>query len=56
MQDENNHLASWDAGYAQLKLIWKEYMPDRFKAFREQYKQFGNRLRPQVYELGFLRK
>jgi hypothetical protein len=50
------HLDSWDAGYAQLKLVWKDYFKDEFKAFRDKYKELEDRLRPLVYELGFLRK
>lgn len=56
---ENNpeyHLDSWDAGYAQLKLVWKEYFKEEFTVFRNLYKEFEDRLRPQVYELGFLRQ
>ncbi|NBO23488.1 hypothetical protein EBU94_09160, partial [bacterium] len=51
-----NHLKSWDAGYAQLKLLWKEYYADDFKEFRELYKKLEDRMRPLVYELGFLLK
>jgi len=54
--DDNNHLNSWDAGYAQLKLIWKEYFPEEFKEFRQLYKNLEERMRPLVYELGFLIK
>lgn len=50
------HIHTWDAGYYQLKNLWKEYLPDDFKQFRDVFKQFGNELRPLVYELGFLRK
>jgi hypothetical protein len=50
------HLDSWDAGYAQLKLVWKEYFKDEFKTFRDKYKQLEDRMRPLVYELGFLKK
>lgn len=50
------HLDSWDAGYAQLKLVWKEYFPNEFKQFREKYKELEDRMRPLVYELGFLLK
>lgn len=50
------HLDSFDAGYAQLKLVWKEYFKDEFGAFRKLYKSFEDRLRPLVYELGFLKK
>jgi hypothetical protein len=50
------HLDSFDAGYAQLKLVWKEYFKDEFEAFRKLYKDFEDRLRPLVYELGILKK
>ena len=50
------HLDSFDAGYAQLKLVWKEYFKDEFEAFRKLYRDFEDRLRPLVYELGFLRR
>ena len=50
------HLQSWDAGYAQMKLVWKEYYKDDFKKFRDKYKEFENRMRPLVYDLGFLKK
>lgn len=56
MADNSNHLNSWDAGYAQLKLVWKEYFPDEFKEFRQLYKNLEDRMRPLVYELGFLLK
>jgi len=56
MADDTNHLNSWDAGYAQLKLVWKEYFPDEFKEFRQLYKNLEDRMRPLVYELGFLLK
>ena len=50
----DHHIHTWDAGYYQLKNLWKEYLPDEFKQFRELFKQFGNELRPLVYTLGFL--
>jgi hypothetical protein len=50
------HLNSWDAGYAQMKLVWKEYFSDDFKLFRNKYKELEEFMRPLVYELGFLRK
>ena len=52
----NHHIHTWDAGYYQLKDLWKEYLPEEFKIFRSLFKQFGNELRPLVYQLGFLRK
>jgi len=54
--DDHNHLNSWDAGYAQLKLVWKEYFPEEFKQFRQLYKNLGDRMKPLVYDLGFLLK
>lgn len=56
MADDHNHLDSWDSGYAQLKLVWKEYFPEDFKEFRNMYKGLEDRMRPLVYELGFLMK
>jgi hypothetical protein len=56
MADDENHLNSWDAGYAQLKLVWKEYFEEDFKEFRKLYKEMEERMRPLVYELGFLMK
>ena len=49
------HLQSWDAGYAQMKLVWKKHFPKEFKAFRDAYKELENRMRPLVYTLGFLK-
>lgn len=56
MANDENHLNSWDAGYAQLKLVWKEYFQEDFKQFRQLYKTMEDRMRPLVYELGFLKK
>ena len=56
MANDENHLNSWDAGYAQLKLVWKEYFQEEFKEFRQLYKNLEERMRPLVYELGFLKK
>jgi len=56
MANDENHLNSWDAGYAQLKLVWKEYFQEDFTEFRRLYKVMEDRMRPLVYELGFLMK
>ena len=50
------HLESWDCGYAQLKIVWKEHFKEEFAEFRKLYKAFEDRLRPMVYELGFLKR
>ncbi len=54
--NNENYLNEWDAGYAQLKFIWKEYFQEDFKEFRQLYKNLEDRMRPLVYELGFLMK
>ena len=46
----------WDAGWYQIKQMLKAFMPDDLKEFRKNFKTFESRLRPLVYELGFLRK
>jgi hypothetical protein len=50
------HLQTWDAGWYQTKLVLKEYFKDDLSEFSSLYKQLENRMRPLVYELGFLRK
>jgi hypothetical protein len=52
---EDDHLYCFDCGYEQLKRIWKKHFPEEFVIFKEKYKAFGERLRPLVYELGFLK-
>ena len=49
------HLMCWDAGYYQLRPLWKQYYPDRLKEFRSLYKKLASKLRKQVYELGILK-
>lgn len=50
------HINTWDAGWYQIKAVIKEYKPDELKTFNDLYKQFEDRMRPLVYELGFLYK
>jgi hypothetical protein len=50
------HLNTWDAGWYQIKLILKQFYADDLKIFTKKYKEFEDRMRPLVYELGFLRK
>jgi hypothetical protein len=49
------HLDSFDAGYIQLKYVWKEYFKDEFEAFRVLYRTLEERLRKVVYDVGYLR-
>jgi hypothetical protein len=50
------HLNTWDSGWYQIKLILKQFYPDDLREFTKIYKEFESRLRPLVYELGFLKK
>ncbi len=54
-QHPEYHLNSFDAGYAQLKLVWKEEFLGEFKEFRKKYKFFEQRLKNIVYTLGYLK-
>ena len=47
---------NWDCGFYQIKALLKEFMPDDLKEFRTVYKQLADKMRPMVYELGFLKK
>lgn len=47
---------TWDAGWYQIKALLKEYHPDELNEFNKLYKAFEDRMRPLVYELGFLYK
>ena len=50
------NLQCWDAGFYQIKIILKEYLPEDLKEFSKLYKAFENRLREGVYKFGFLRE
>lgn len=49
------HLNSWDAGYCQLKRLWKLAKPEEFKQSRKLFLEFKEQLRPKLYELGILK-
>lgn len=50
------HINTWDAGWYQIKGLLNEYDPEGLKQFNALYKAFEDRMRPLVYELGFLYK
>lgn len=50
------HLNTWDAGWAQLKPMFKEYFKADYEAFVEKYKAFEDRMRLGVYKFGFLKE
>ena len=54
--DNENQFFCWDASYAQLKKMWKEYFPQRFEILRKEYKELSKLMEKRTYELGFLPK
>ena len=46
---------NWDCGWYQIKAVVKEYMPNEYKEFDKLYKALAEKMRPMVYELGFLK-
>ena len=46
---------NWDCGWYQIKALAKEYAPADLKEFSELYKKLADKMRPMVYELGFLK-
>jgi len=55
VENPEYHLNTWDAGWYQIKLVLKKFYPDLLKDFNQKYKTLEDRMRPLVYELGFLR-
>lgn len=50
------NINTWDAGWYQIKGLLNEYMKDGLMEFNELYKKLENKMRPMVYELGFLKE
>ena len=48
-------IMNWDCGWYQIKGMLKEYMPNELKEFNEVFKALADKMRPMVYELGFLK-
>ena len=48
-------ILNWDCGWYQIKGMLKEFMPNEYKEFNELYKALAEKMRPMVYELGFLK-
>ena len=55
-QKPEYHLNTWDAGWYQIKKVAEDYFKLDYVKFISKYKAFEDRMRPQVYELGFLKK
>ena len=48
-------IMNWDCGWYQIKGLLKEYFPDDLVEFGELFKKLSDKMRPCVYELGFLK-
>ena len=46
---------NWDCGWYQIKALAKEYAKDDLDEFKQLYKALADKMRPMVYELGFLK-
>ena len=49
-------ILNWDCGWYQIKQLLKEFMPNELKEFNALFKTLADKMRPQIYELGFLKK
>lgn len=59
-QQENDehreyHLNTFDASFYQNKIIWKKYLPNEYNEFQKLFKTLCDKVRPMIYELGFLK-
>ena len=53
--NENYQIMNFDCGWYQIKGMLKEYMPNELKQFNDLYKKLEEKMRPLVYEVGFLK-
>ena len=49
-------ILNWDDGWYQIKQLLKEFMPEELKEFNALFKALADKMRPQIYEFGFLKK
>ena len=53
--NENYQIMNFDCGWYQINGMLKEYMPNELKQFNDLYKKLAEKMRPLVYEVGFLK-
>lgn len=53
-ENPDYQINNWDASWYQLKPLIKKHLPTEWETFNTMYIDFENRLRPLVYQLGFL--
>jgi uncharacterized protein YjaG (DUF416 family) len=49
------NINTWDAGWYQIKFLLNECTKKDLELFEDMIKSFENKLRPLIYELGFLK-
>jgi hypothetical protein len=49
-------ILNWDCGWYQIKAILKQYFKQDLEDFSKLYKILADKMKPLVYELGFLKK
>lgn len=49
------HLGAWDAGVYQIKHLWRDLFPAEWEALKQKHKALADKLKPGIYDLGFLR-
>lgn len=55
MEHPEYQIKNWDCGWYQIKAMIKAYMPAELDAFNKLFKALSDKMRPMVYELGFLK-
>lgn len=55
MEHPEYQIMNWDCGWYQVKALAKTYAKDDYAAFGEQFRHLADKMRPLVYELGFLK-
>jgi hypothetical protein len=50
------HLTAWDSGVYQIKHLCRDLYPEEWKELQASFRMLADKLRPGVYEFGFLRK
>jgi hypothetical protein len=53
-QHPDLHLNAWDAGFYQLKHLWRDWFEDEYKELLDAWRALADQLRPGVYKYGFL--
>lgn len=54
-ENKDYQVNNWDCGWYQIKAIAKKYAKKELNEFDTAFKELANKMRPMVYELGFLK-